>query len=107
MEPAWTPGQHGLGPNKKPRLNQRDGVFGVQPRGLGDRRDIRGLFTFGALHDIELNLLAFFQRTKAACGDRREVGENVLSTFIGGDKPKTLSVVKPLDCTRRHQIFLL
>jgi hypothetical protein len=46
--------------------------------------------------------LTFLKALKAIHLNRGKVREQILTTVVGCNKTKTLSVVKPLNCTNRH-----
>jgi len=66
--------------------------------------NVLSLPALGALNDVELDRLAFLKRTEAVRLDRGEVNEYVLTT-LAAQKTKTLSIVKPLDCSLFHFAF--
>lgn len=66
--------------------------------------DIGRLLAFGALHHVELHLLAFLERFEPIHLDRAEVRKQIFSAVIWSDEPKAFCVVEPLDCTRRHTL---
>jgi hypothetical protein len=67
--------------------------------------NIRCLFAFRALHDLEGDLLAFLQRLEAIHLDGREVCKQILATLVRRDESETLCVVKPFDRTSCHSNF--
>jgi hypothetical protein len=71
-----------------------------------DNLDVLSLPALGALGDVELNALAFLQRTEAVRLDGGVMNEDVLSVFTA-KKSKTLGVIKPLDCALFHDVLLL
>ena len=78
----------------------------VKAQRVGIRLQLQGLHVLGlqafrAFYDLELHCLAFLQALEAACLNRGEVDEYVLS--IGpADKAVALRVVKPLHCSLFH-----
>src|SRR4029079_19476499 len=58
--------------------------------------DVLGGGTLLALHDVELDTLAFSQRLEAVAIDGGVVNEAILLSVLGGDEAKALGVVKPL-----------
>ena len=67
---------------------------------------LQGLYVFslpafGALYDVELNRLAFFQAAKAARLDGGEVYEYIF-TILSANKSKPFGVVEPLYCSLFH-----
>src|SRR5262249_4394214 len=66
-----------------------------------DLLHVLGGRTFGALHDVELNTLAFGQRLEPLSFDRRVMNEAVLLPIIARDEAKPLAVVEPLDGSGR------
>jgi hypothetical protein len=55
----------------------------------------------GALDDIELNALAFLERTEAVRLDGGVMNEYVV-TILTADESETLGIVKPLNCSLFH-----
>src|SRR5918994_2092933 len=77
----------------------------ARPPGSGDRSrpvalaqldHVFGGRTLLALHDLELNPIAFGERAEALRLNGREVHEAVLLPVLGGDETKTLLIVEPL-----------
>jgi len=64
--------------------------------------DIRRLFSLRTIHDVKANTLPFLQGLEALHVDSREVGKQIFTTFVRGDEPEALSVVKPFDDTSCH-----
>src|SRR6266536_2757842 len=64
-----------------------------QPLELGDVLSGRALL---ALHDVELDALAFGERLVAAALDGRMMNEAILLTILGRDEAKALRIVEPL-----------
>src|SRR5512143_2147863 len=64
-----------------------------QPLELGDVLSGRALL---ALHDVELDALAFGERLVAVALDRRMMDEAILLTILGRDEAKALRIVEPL-----------
>jgi hypothetical protein len=66
-----------------------------------------GLETFGALHDVEGDRLAFLKAAKAVALDSGEMHEDILA-IRPAEKAEAFRVVKPLHCTLFHlNLFLL
>jgi hypothetical protein len=61
-----------------------------------DRANVGRLGAFLPLRDVELDGLAFAQRSVALSGDPGEVDENVLTTVLG-DETEALLVAEPLN----------
>src|ERR1041384_2782152 len=61
-----------------------------------DRADVRCLTAFRPLGDLELDRLAFAQRTVAVAGDAAVMDENVLAVLLR-DEAEALLVAEPLD----------
>src|ERR1700759_2854882 len=66
-----------------------------------DCANVLCLPALGALHDVELNLLAFLQRPEAVALDGAVMHEDVFARGAA-EKTKTLGVVKPLNCSVFH-----
>src|ERR1700712_3527393 len=64
--------------------------------------DVRCLLALRPLHDLEVDLLAFLERLEAVHLYGREMGEQILSAFIGRDESVAFRVVEPFDRTCRH-----
>src|SRR2546430_8340529 len=58
--------------------------------------DVLGRRALLALHDVELDALAFSQRLEPAAIDGGVVNEAILLSVLGGDEAKALGVVEPL-----------
>ncbi len=69
------------------------------------RNYIGGMWTFLALADLELNLLAFIQRSIALYVDVRVVNKQLIATIIGNDEAKPLFWTEPFYCTSTHLYF--
>ena len=67
--------------------------------------NVLSLEAFGAFEHVELDGLAFLQAAESTGLDRAEMHENVLA-ILAADKPKTLSVVEPLNCYLFHDVLL-
>jgi hypothetical protein len=72
---------------------------------LADFYDVRGLESFGALHDVELYLVPLGKGFKAVALDGREMYENVLA-LLAFDEAVTLGVIEPFDFTFFPHILL-
>src|SRR5450631_1456761 len=68
---------------------------------------VRRLLAFGALRDVEGNLLAFLEGLEALHLDGREVREEVFAAVVGRDEPVTLRVIEPLHSSGCHSITCL
>jgi hypothetical protein len=68
---------------------------------LTDRPYVARLRAFGALGDVEFDLISFFQGFIPAPLDGRMVDKYVLRTFHF-DKPETLLITEPFDFSFRH-----
>jgi hypothetical protein len=64
-------------------------------------------WTFLALSDLELNLLAFIERSIARCLDIRVVDKQIFAAIIWINKAKTLACIEPFHCTCTHLCFSL
>ena len=64
--------------------------------GSTNLRYVLGGGTLLALHDVELDLLAFGQRLEAATIDGGVVNETILLSVLRGNESKTLCIVEPL-----------
>lgn len=69
--------------------------------------DIRRLLALRALHDVERDLLLFFQGFETLGLDCRVVREDIFAAAIGSDKAKTFCIVEPLNRTGCHISFLI
>ncbi|HMG01613.1 MAG TPA: hypothetical protein VK596_00685 [Edaphobacter sp.] len=58
-----------------------------------------------AFDNVELDGLAFLERTETIALNRREVNENVFSV-VTAQKTKTLCIVEPLNYTLFHNLIL-
>jgi len=65
--------------------------------GSTNLRYVLGGGTLLALHDVELDLLAFGERLEAVGLDGRVVHEAILRAVRGRDEAEALGVVEPLD----------
>jgi hypothetical protein len=54
------------------------------------------------LHDIEGNLLTFFEGLETAHVDGGKMREKIFAAIIRSDKAKTLGIIEPLDGTECH-----
>src|SRR5688500_12682464 len=71
-------------------------------RGLpSDLCDVFRRWALLALHDVELDFLAFGQRLEAAALNRRVMHEAILGAALRRDETETLLIVEPLDCADR------
>jgi len=70
--------------------------------GLLSASDVSGLFSFGALDNVELNRLALGQSAKPFHLDRSVMDKNVATTTIAFNKPKAFLVIEPLHLPNRH-----
>jgi hypothetical protein len=68
--------------------------------------NVLSLPALGSLDHIELNGLAFLKRTEAVALDRGVVDEYVLAA-VAAQKAESLCIVKPLNCSLFHNLFLL
>ena len=68
----------------------------------GNRADIDGMQSFGALHDLEADRLAGLECLLTVHLDGRVVGEQVLISAVGQDESIAFGVVEPLDLTAEH-----
>src|SRR5262245_57831656 len=98
-------GGGGAGSRAARRAPERFGAP-VEHLTLGRLDDVRGLQTLRALHDVELDLLAFVQCLEAVTGDRLEVYEYVLTTLLR-DEAESLLRVEPFHGTNWHVHYLL
>jgi hypothetical protein len=71
-----------------------------------DGLNVLSLPALGTLGHVELDLLAFLQRTEAVCLDGGVMDEDVLAVFTA-QKSKSLGVIKPLDCACFHCVLFL
>src|SRR5438046_10421445 len=67
----------------------------VAPSLRRDGADVGGLLALGAVHDVELDLLALGEAAIAVTRDGREVDEDVVAVGAG-DEPVPLLVAEPL-----------
>src|SRR5687768_8503143 len=71
-------------------------------------RDVLGGRTLLALHDVELDALAFGEGLEATALDGRVVDEAVLLAVLGRDETKALRVIEPLHFAgRTHSVPLI
>jgi transposase len=68
-----------------------------------DGLNVLSLPALGALGHVELDLLAFLQRTETVRLDGGVMNEDVLAVFTA-QKSKTLGVIEPLDCACFHGV---
>ena len=68
-----------------------------------DALDVLRLPAFRAFDYVELNLLTFLQAAKAVGLDGGEVHEYIF-TILAADKTIALGIVKPLYCSRFHDV---
>src|SRR3954463_8105097 len=71
---------------------------GPLPCKVLDLVDVAGLRALRTVNDLELDRLAFLERTEAVALDRRVVDEHVTAS-VAFDESVTLGVVEPLDLT--------
>jgi hypothetical protein len=64
--------------------------------------DVGCLLAFGALRDLKLDFLTFFQGLEAAHLNLREVSEEVFAAIVRRNETIAFRIVKPLDCTGCH-----
>ena len=64
--------------------------------------DVGSLLALGALRNIKLDFLTFFQGLEAVHGDCRKVCEQIFAATIGCDETKTFGIVKPFHCASCH-----
>src|SRR2546423_15507435 len=83
------------GPDKKKPRRWR-GWCRKSPRILTDLGHVCSLWSFLALHDFELDFIAFSERLETASADRAEMNEHVRSAFPR-DEAKSFGVVEPFD----------
>ena len=69
--------------------------------GLGHGVNVRRVQTLVTGFDVEFHLLSFRERLEPFHRDRREVNEDVLSTFLF-DEAITLGVIEPLHLSPGH-----
>ena len=69
---------------------------------FSDGADAGGLGPLGALADLELDLLVFFQGAEAGTLDLRVVDKNVSRAVLGGDKAEALLRVELLHSSLWH-----
>ena len=74
---------------------------------LADLRDVLGGWTLLALHDFELDALAFGEGLEARSTNRGMMNEAILRTILRRDESKALRVVEPLYSTGRTHSFVL
>src|SRR5437899_883484 len=67
--------------------------------------DVRRLLALCAIHDVELDGLAFGQRLESVPFNRGEVYEHVFAGLLP-DETEALGLVEPLDCTLQRTILL-
>jgi hypothetical protein len=67
--------------------------------------NVRCLFAFRALNDLEGDLLAFLEGFEPIHLDGREVCKQILTTFIRRDESETFCVIEPFDRTSCHSNF--
>jgi len=70
-----------------------------------DSLNVLSLPAFRAFGHLELNGLPFLQAAKAACLNRGEMHEDIL-TILTADEAIAFGVVKPLHCSCFQLIFL-
>jgi hypothetical protein len=88
---------------KKPRL--RGVLFNSCLVPLGTS-NVGCLQTFGALLDIKVNSLAFYQCLEAVSTDSRKMYEYIFAAISGGDKTKTFGIVEPFNSACSHVAYL-
>jgi len=93
--------------NGRTFANEKPGQVGRSPCGDSGLADIRSLFAFGALYNVELYFLTLFQGFEPVGLNRTEVREKILAPFVRRDEAKTFGVIEPLDRPRCHtNVFL-
>src|SRR5690348_8739760 len=93
-----------MGSRRRPSENKKarsPGLFAMRTAGL-DRLDVRRRRAFGALGDVERNLLRLLQRLVAIHLDGAVVGEKILAAVVRRDESEALGVVEPLHGTCCH-----
>src|ERR1700737_2733886 len=75
-------------------------------RRSGELANVCGRQAFGALGDLELDLLPLGEAAEALGLDGGMVAEHVLAATVLGDEAKPLRVVEPLHDTGCHHCFL-
>ena len=88
-------------PQPKLRGRSRGACAGSEPA------DVLGLQALRALCDLELDLLALFERTVAVARDGAEVCEDVGRAVVRSDEAEALFGVEPLDGSGCHTAVLL
>jgi hypothetical protein len=82
-------------------------MLGFLFRNKESRLDYKGhvgrLRAFGALRDLELNVLSLLQGFKAFHLDRGVMHKDISAT-ITGNESKTFFVIEPLNFSNRHQL---
>jgi len=73
---------------------------------LLDSNDVRGLKPFRTLGYFERYTIAFSERFESVATDSGKMTEYIVAIFLL-KKSKTLTVVKPLNCSVYHVYFLL
>jgi hypothetical protein len=71
------------------------------------RLNVDGHWAFGAIGQVKRDPRTFFQTLEALHGDGRKMGERIGSTAIWLNKPKTLRVIEPFDCSLGHACLRL
>src|SRR5438309_870496 len=73
-----------------------------QVRPASDRADVLRLQALRALHDLELDLLAFRERAEPLRLDGGVVAEDVSAAVVLGDEAEALRIIEPLHGTGDH-----
>src|SRR5918993_2318482 len=92
--------------DERPRSTSAAGAFAWCVPCL-EAADVLCLQTLGALRDLELDLLALFERTVAVARDGAEVREDVGRAVVRSDEAEALFGVEPLDGSGCHTAVLL
>src|SRR6185503_16178618 len=74
-------------------------LYAVREPTLVSDGHVLGGGTLGALHDVELNLVAFLQRLEPRGVDAGVMDEHVLLSILAGNEAEALLVVEPLHCS--------
>src|ERR1044072_1761531 len=90
-------------PKKKP--GTKAGFKGRDRAVSGRCLDVRCLFAFRALHDLEGHLLTFLEGFEPIHLDGREVCKQILTTLVRRDESETFCVIEPFDRTSCHSNF--
>lgn len=68
---------------------------------MSDLLHVRGLQSFGSVHNLEFHRIALSQRSESIRRDGGVVHKNILAAVLRNET-ETLRIVEPLNCTLRH-----